>query len=161
VVVYHEGGVYADIKTLFEKPLDEWINENTKIKLTMWPWMKWKKLKKFYPIEHTPKSQKYEINQAVIMYPPKHPLLKKVIENMVDTIHKKSETKQKTSQMDVLETTGPHLYTHVVAQNLHDLDYQLMDQGENLYNGNIIYDGTEGCYHKTQRSQNKRYTALF
>ena len=80
---------------------------------------------------------------------------------MVDAIHEKSETKRETSQIDVLETTGPHLYTNVVARNLHDLDYQLMDEGDDLYNGNVLYDGTKGCYHQTQRSQNIRYTKLF
>lgn len=162
VVVYQEGGIYADIKTLFEKPLDEWINDNAKIKLTMWPWMKWKKLKKFYHTDHIPNSENYEINQAVILYPPKHDILKEVIVNMVDKIHKKNKNKKKKSNpMDVLETTGPHLYTNVIAKNLDNLDYEFMIDGDNLYNGNVIYDGTKGCYHETQRNQNKRYKGLF
>lgn len=161
VVVYQEGGIYADIKTSFEKPLDDWINDNTKIKLTMWPWMKWKKLKKLYHKEHVPNSENYEINQAVIIYPRKHDILKEVIVNMVDKIHKKSMKKGKTNPMDVLETTGPHLYTNVIAKNLDNLDYEFMIGGDNLYNGNVIYDGTKGCYHETQRNQNKRYKGLF
>ena len=76
---------------------------------------------------------------------------------MIINIEEQHVTKESKS---VLETTGPHIFTSVIAPQLDNYNVQLMENGDNLYNGKVIYDGTNGCYHKTQRKQNIRYTKI-
>lgn len=155
VVIYNEGGIYADIKTEFKTPLDDWIHTSSKIKMTVWPWIKYRKLRNLFPKKYRPKSNRYEINQAVIMYPAKHPFLRVVIDEMVERILKKNKKRN-----DVLSTTGPHMYTAAIAPQLPFFDYEMMEDGDNLYNEHVTYDGTKGCYHDVQRKQKRRYDGL-
>lgn len=157
VIMYNEGGIYADIKTKFKVNLDQWIHNNTKLKLTLWPWLTHSHLDKYYHPNFKPSSNNREINQAVLIFPPKHPLMKQVIDKMIINIEDQHISKKRKS---VLETTGPHLFTSVIAPQLGDYDIELMEDGDNLYNGNVLYDGTGGCYHETQRKQNLRYSNL-
>lgn len=157
VIIYNEGGIYADIKTKFKVNLDSWINKSTKLKFTLWPWIKHSHLDQYYHPDFKPNSNNREINQAVILFPPKHPLLKKVIDDMIENIQSYHASNNRKS---VLATTGPHLYTKAIAPQLKYYDYDLMENGDNLYDGNVIYDGTDGCYHNTQIKQNLRYTNI-
>lgn len=157
IILYKEGGVYADIKTKFKVNLDDWIHKNTKLKLTLWPWLTHSHLDKYYHKDSKPKSNNREINQAVLIFPPKHPLMKEVIDKMILNIEEQHVTQERKS---VLETTGPHLFTSVIAPQLDNYDIELMEDGDNLYNGKVMYDGTKGCYHDTQRKQNLRYSKL-
>lgn len=155
VVIYHEGGIYADIKTKFVKPLDEWIYNDSKIKLTLWPWFKHSHLEKYYPKNFIFKSQNREINQSVLIYPQKHHLLKKVISGMVNKIYEQHNNPK--SAQSILDTTGPHLYTKIIAPYLNDHNIYLSQNIHQLFDGNVIYDGTKGCYHAHQKKHNLRW----
>lgn len=158
VVIYNEGGVYADVKVKFITNLDEWIHNSDKIKLSIWPWTKHSHLGKFYPKNYKVNSKNREINQAVLVYPPKHKLLKEVIQEMVDTIHEKHNNPDE--KQGVLSITGPHLYTKVIAPKLNDDEYELSYHPDTLFDGNIEYDGTKGCYHEFSKKNNLRWGQL-
>ena len=160
IVLYVEGGVYADIKTKFKVHLDTWIRKNNKLKITMWPWQSHTNLRKYFHETTIPKSSRFEISQAVLVYPPLHPFLSEVVERMVSVIEKEVHSPNDTKRPSALSLTGPHMYTSVIAPKLASNDYELMDNGENLYNGNVIYDGTLGCYHSNEERKGLRYTNL-
>ena len=48
VIIYNEGGIYADIKVKFKVNLEDWIHKNSKLKLTMWPWFAHSNLDKYF-----------------------------------------------------------------------------------------------------------------
>lgn len=158
IVVYNEGGIYADIKIRFKRKLDDWIHNSNKIKLSLWPWTNHTHLKKFYPKNYKIKSGNREINQSVLIFPPKHKILKNIIDEMITLIYKEHENPSKTQ--NVLDITGPHLYTKVIAPMLNNDEFELADDKNNLFNGNIIYDGTNGCYHDILRNKNLKWQQL-
>jgi inositol phosphorylceramide mannosyltransferase catalytic subunit len=144
VLIYYEGGIYIDIKTHINTPLRDWVNDS--IHLSIWPWYAHSYLEKYYPDDFVFKTKNREINQCVMMFPPKHPILAKVISKVVERIqeaHKNKELKQR-----VLEITGPHVYTEVIAKNINNYDFIVHQNDENIFDGHIIYDGTEGEYHQ-------------
>jgi len=80
------------------------------------------------------------------MYPPKHPVLAKVIKKVIRNIQ--NAHKNKDSKQYILEITGPHAYTDVVANNINHYDFVIHQSNDEMFDGHIIYDGTKGEYHK-------------
>ena len=158
VIIYNEGGIYADIKVRFITKLDKWINNSNKIKLSLWPWTIHSHLNKFYPKEFKVKSDNREINQSVLLYPPRHKILEEVIYEMVDTINRKHENPNENQS--VLSITGPHLYTKVIAPKLNNEEFDLSFHPDTLFDGNIEYDGTNGCYHNSLKKNNLKWGQL-
>lgn len=158
VVLYHNGGIYADIKSKLVKPLNEWIHTN-KLHVTFWPWNSHSYLKKEYPesLLKRKKHTNYEINQAVLIYPKKHIILRKVIDAIVDKIENDFKHNHENN---ILSTTGPHIYTKIVAKELPNFEYTLYEDAWQLYNYNVVYDGTKGCYHRDQRMNKKYYNQV-
>jgi hypothetical protein len=158
VIIYEEGGIYADIKTKFNKPLDSWVNTNDKIKLSLWPWYHHSYLQKYYPKNFIFETKNREINQSVLIYPKNHQILYEVINEMLKNINEEHLNPKK--KQHVLEITGPHLYTKVIAPKLNDLDFELYQKGYNLFDNHVQYDGSGGCYHNHQNKNKLRYTKL-
>ena len=149
VVIYYEGGIYLDIKTEINTPLRDWVNND--IHLSMWPWFTHSTLEKYYPNDFVFKTKNRELNQSVLMYPPKHPVLAMVIDKVVRNIqnsHINNDSKQ-----HVLEITGPHVYTEVIANNINRYDFIVHQSNDVMFDGHIIYDGTKGEYHKNLKKQ--------
>jgi mannosyltransferase OCH1-like enzyme len=149
VVIYYEGGIYLDIKTEINTPLRDWVHND--IHLSMWPWFSHSTLEKYYPNDFVFKTKNRELNQSVLMYPAKHPVLAKVIKKVVRNIqnaHKNKDLKQY-----VLEITGPHVYTEVVANNIDRYDFVIHQSNDDMFDGHIIYDGTKGKYHEHIKQQ--------
>ena len=144
VVIYYEGGIYLDIKTEINTPLRDWVHND--IHLSMWPWSSHSALKKHYPDNFVFHTKNRELNQSVLMYPPKHPVLAKVIKKVIRNIQKAH--KKKNKKQNVLEITGPHVYTEVIANNINRYNFIVHQSNDEMFDGNIIYDGTKGEYHK-------------
>lgn len=158
VIIYREGGIYADVKVRFKTRLDDWINQTNKIKLSLWPWTNHSYLKKFYPKEYHIKSKNREINQSMLIFPPKHEILENIIHEMITLINKKHNNP--SEKQNILTITGPHLFTKVIAPMLNENDFDLADDSENMFNGNIIYDGTHGCYHDNLKERKLKWQQL-
>jgi mannosyltransferase OCH1-like enzyme len=144
VVVYYEGGIYMDIKTEINTPLREWVNDD--IHISMWPWFPHSPLQKYYPTDFVFKTNNRELNQSVLMYPRKHPVLEKVIKKVIQNIQ--TAYKHKDWKQSVLEITGPHAYTEVVANDILNYNFIIHQSNKQMFDGHIIYDGTKGEYHK-------------
>jgi len=150
IIVYNEGGIYMDIKAKIEKPLREWVHNTKKIQVGMWPWDNNYELDQHYTNTLKPKTDKRQISNSVFFYPPKHPVLKNVITNMVNEVNIKH--KNPNDKQDILNITGPHLYTRIVAPNLNMNDF-IIYEGDQLYDNNIKFDGTDGEYYKFMKNK--------
>ena len=151
VVVFREGGVYLDIKTEISTPLRDWVKD--KVHLSMWPWYPHSHLEQHYPKSFGFLTNNRELNQSVLMYPPKHPILGDVIAEVVRRIRQAHDEPSKAQS--VLSITGPHVYTEVVAKHLERPDIEVHQSKDHMYDGHIEYDGTRGCYHDhIKRKQN-------
>lgn len=156
IVVYREGGVYLDIKSEIRTPLRKWVKN--KIHLSTWPWYSHSHLEQHYPKDFAFLTNNRELNQSVLMYPPKHPVLKDVIIEVVKRIQEAHN--DPTKRQSVLRITGPHVYTEVVAKHVEDVDIQVHQHNDHMFDGNIVYDGTRGCYHDFIKRSNNSWQKM-
>ena len=144
IIVYNEGGIYMDVKTKINKPLREWVT-NDKIHIGLWLWHDYCELDVYYDSNNKPINAKRQMLQSTFMFPPRHPLLKNVIDDMCSKLH--------SSDNDILEVTGPNMYTKAIAPHLKYYNYKIYEDGDDLYNNNITFDGTNGKYHELMKSK--------
>ncbi|KAK3276984.1 hypothetical protein CYMTET_14981 [Cymbomonas tetramitiformis] len=148
--MYHTGGVYLDLKCRILKPLDSWVHSEM-LQLSTMPHWEHKQLDRAFPSSVRPKSNRREITQVALVFPKQHPLMRKVIDRMVEVIYA-------GGNKDILHVTGPHMMTFVIAPELPYIPHILHDQG--LYNDSILYDGTDGAFHRSQREAGRYYRQL-
>jgi hypothetical protein len=116
----------------------------------MWPWYPHSSLEKHYPPDFVFETKNREINQAVLMYPPKHPVMAKLIDEVVRRIQNAHDDVASgcTLGQSVLKITGPHVYTEVIAKYINHYDFIIHQSNDEMFDGHIRYDGTKGEYHK-------------
>jgi len=143
IIVYYEGGIYLDVKTGINKPLNRWVT-NDKLHINLSPLdsssYNNELLDKYYDSEHKPKGDARQIIQNIIMYPKNHPLLKKVIDDMCYNIT------NNTNSNNILFMTGPVMYTKAIAPQLKYYNYKLYENG--IYDDYMKFDGTNGKYYE-------------
>lgn len=158
VVLYHSGGVYMDIKCKCEVPLDSWI-ESDKLQLSFWTKHNNYSDCNQYHLCKLNNSKNREITQMALIFPKKHPLMREVIDTMVEGIYNYKETDLLISDK-VLYTTGPWLFTKVVAKYAcKNLD-KVKIWDNDFYNGYIITDSTNGEFTQNEIKTNKYYKNL-
>lgn len=118
LLLYQKGGVYLDIKSGMNKPLNNIITEKDTYYLSYW---RGKPSRHLYP----PNG---ELQQWYIITPPKHPFLKEVINNVCDRIL--NDKVIRTGKIGVLYLTGPFVYTETITKLLPKYKYK-------LYNNNV------------------------
>ena len=138
LLMYKKGGVYLDIKSAMDKPLNEIIKEDT-FYLSHW--------KERYNIDIFP--DKGEFQNWWIISPPNHPILKKVIDNVITEINK---CNHKTGKPGVLHTTGPIIYTKSILEILDKYKHKIYDTNQEL---GLIYNNASET--KDQTSHQKLF----
>ena len=61
---------------------------------------------------------------------------------------------------NIFKTTGPYIFNKIFGPHVCNNDNVILydcDGLKNAYNGNIIYDGTNGKYHIEQSKKNTHY----
>lgn len=149
IIIYKEGGIYLDVKTKINKPLREWVTDD-KIHIGVWIWHDYNELDYYYDSNHKPKSSKRQMLQNAFMFPPRHSLLKNVIHDMCNQLNNHVN--------DILEATGPNMYTRSIAPQLKYYDYKIYDDGDDLYNNNITFDGTYGKYYDFMKTHDLHWS---
>ena len=140
IIVYNEGGIYLDVKIKINTPLNQWLMGN-KIHIGVWLWHDYMELDEYYDIDHKPKGNKKQLLQSVFMFSKRHPLLEGVIDDMCHQINYNKSN-------DILEITGPNMYTKSIAPKLKYYNYSIYEEDGQLYNNNITFDGTHGKYYE-------------
>ena len=168
IIIYHEGGVYMDIKSKTNIPLDNWVHKN-KLQLSFFG-NKNILLKKYFNNIKFKNIVPRELQQVILIYPKKHPILRLLIDKICYKIYKYNNnilpffpTKIKNGYK-ILTLTGPWIYTKVLMQyvinNYNDCIIYNKNNYNGLYNGYILYDGTYGEYHKNEHLNKKHYLDL-
>ena len=130
LVVYNEGGVYLDIKSGAEKPLDEIIKSTDKYILSHWP--------RSYPKamlgQHADITNPIgELQQWHVISVAGHPFLKAVINNVCNNILHYNPILHEFGAFGVFNSTGPIAYTETIYPLLdkypHRLEKDHLDVG--------------------------------
>ncbi|MGV6818565.1 MAG: glycosyltransferase family 32 protein [Thiotrichales bacterium] len=142
LLMYKEGGVYLDVKSSCRRPLRDLINEDDKYLLSTWDVGSWGK-----HLELKSKHGEYQI--FFIISVPGHPFLKEVIESVVRNIDVYKESLHKSSQIGVLNLTGPIAYTIAI------------ERIRKLWPHRIISSEEEGLVPSVFGLTSKRHTELY
>lgn len=163
IVMYHEGGVYIDIKSKTNIPLDNWVHKDklqlslsSQLDLYLYKYFK-DKLKNIGP---------RQFQQHTLIYPKKHYILRILIDTICNNIYKFNNNKifflprKQNNIWKVFNLSGPWIYTKILSQyvinNWNSCKIYNLNSINGHYNGYILYDGTDGEYHNHQR-MNKIY----
>lgn len=149
LLIYQEGGVYIDIKTSLEKPLDEVLRPEDKFILTHWdnlPGGQYEGVGIFGEVSFLPRG---EYIQWCIASTSGHPLLRAAILEMLRRIDAYSPFRHGAGLWGVLRTTGPVMYTQTIEILRPTLtegkDYRLLSKPQDIGLRYSIYD-SEGIY---------------
>lgn len=111
VVVFREGGVYLDIKSSAERPLDEVLGEDDAFLLSQWrnrPGEAFAGWGLHPEIAGVPGG---EFQQWHVIARARHPFLQRVIDRVVHNIEHYDRARFGTGRMGVLRLSGPICYT--------------------------------------------------
>ena len=110
LVMYHKGGIYLDIKSTIDKPLDEVILQDDYFLLSKWD----SPSKGFNPELKNIGCQEYI--QWCIISRKGHPYMRNVIRNMICNIENYSILKFGVGKRSILRVTGPIMYTKAIKE---------------------------------------------
>lgn len=112
LIIYKEGGVYLDIKSGLNRPLDTIIKNEDTLLLSHWTQYHPNFKLGFYKGITNPNG---ELQQWHIISVKGHPALKSVIITVCNNIEKYNPFLNGTGKMGVLNLTGPVAYTNAVT----------------------------------------------
>ena len=147
LLMYKEGGVYLDIKSSTEKPLDEVLLADDVFLLSRWPvgasqykgWGKHRKLRRIGG---------HEFQQWHIIAAPGHPFLRAVVEAIFDNIERYNPVLHNTGKDGVIRLTGPIVYTLAIAPLLQKCRYRRVTSHEDLSLSYSVFE-KRGSTHRT------------
>jgi hypothetical protein len=147
LLMYKQGGVYLDIKSSTDKPLDEVLRADDVFLLSRWPagasqyqgWGKHRKLKRIGG---------HEFQQWHIIAAPGHPFLRAVVEAIFDNIERYNPVLHNTGKDGVVRLTGPIVYTLAIAPLLQKCRYRSVTSHEDLGLSYSVFE-KRGSTHRT------------
>jgi len=116
LLIYKKGGVYLDIKSSADKPLDDIIKHDDEYILSYWKDKKWK---------DSYNHPNGEIQQWYIISKPNHEYLKETIDNVVDNIINYDRKDLGVGGLGTLNTTGPIVYTKSIVPIMNNYNHTL------------------------------------
>ena len=146
LLMYEKGGIYLDIKSSCEKPFDSIIKPEDEYILTHWG----NHEGNFnYRISYWNKELNNEYGEYCnwnIIIKEKHPLMKKIIDQVTNNINNYSIEEYGISKKGVLFLTGPVAYSKIILNNKDKYNLTIYD---NYYDNGLVYNKI------------KNYTKLF
>lgn len=127
LVVYHEGGVYLDVKTHISAPLDQALRPDDQFILSQWrnkPGERYEGWGKFPELAHVAGG---EFQQWHVMGARGHPFLQRVIEDVLRNMADYSPQWHGVGKMAILRLSGPICYTLAIGPLLHKCRHRLVD----------------------------------
>lgn len=119
LLMYEKGGVYLDIKSSCEKPLDLIIKDDDSYLLSHW--------KDPSRGRHPAQGVDQELQQWHIIAAPKHPFLKTVIAMVQRNSENYDPSRDGVGKIGVLKLTGPIAYTKAIAPIIRDHPHRMVD----------------------------------
>ena len=130
LLMYKEGGVYLDIKSSVNRPLEHIIYSNDEYLLLHW---------KGKPLAKELNNIYGEYQQWNIICKPKHPFLENVIQNVVKNIENYDYIRDGYGKPSVLKLTGPYVYTKSIEPLLRQNKYTLYTDNTKV---GLVYNAT-------------------
>jgi mannosyltransferase OCH1-like enzyme len=124
LLLYNEGGVYLDIKSFCNIPLDDLITENDTFFISQWQNQKGQIVEKSGLCKELSHIEGGEFQQWYIITEPKSPFLECVIENMINNIKNYSPWRFGIGKKGVLRLTGPIMYTLAISPLLNQFPHK-------------------------------------
>lgn len=124
LIIYFYGGLYLDIKSSLEIPLDQVIKVTDKYLLSHWANKPGETYENWGMYDDLP-NQNGEFQQWHIAAVEGHPFLKNVIENVCTNIINYNPFKSETGQLGIYKATGPIAYTLAILPLLHQFTVTL------------------------------------
>ncbi|MFM8745607.1 MAG: glycosyltransferase family 32 protein [Aestuariivirga sp.] len=141
LVIYHEGGVYLDIKSTARRPLSEAIDLNASFILSQWP----NKIGERYQgyglhpeLRHVPGG---EFQQWNIIAEPRHAFLKAAVKQVLHNIKTYTPGQFGTDAYGVLRVSGPIAYTQAIYPLLDHYPFTATDVGNHGIRYSLYEDG--------------------
>lgn len=125
LLIYHEGGVYLDVKSGVTTPLDDIIRPGDELLLSHWKNQVGEKFEGWG--RHPDAGINSEFQSWHIIARPRHPLLEAVYRSVLHNIQTYSMRAQGVGKFGVLRTTGPLAYTQAILPLLHAHPHRLFD----------------------------------
>ena len=132
LLMYKCGGVYLDVKSYTESPLDDALTADDSFLLSQWknnqgePFQGWGLHADLAAIDRG------EFQQWHIIATPGHPFLKAAIENVLGNIDSYNPDRHGVGRQSALTVTGPIAYTLAIAPLLHVHRHRFVDSEADL-----------------------------
>lgn len=143
--LYQHGGVYLDMKSGSSRPLSSIIRDDDQFIISQWDWslpqyFEWGKKAELSHIEGG------EFPIWCLICAPGHPLMAKVINQLIANIFLYTPNLHSTGSVATLKVTGPILFTRVVFNNLNKFDIRM----ENILAKGLNPHMVKNIYRKDQ-----------
>ena len=137
LLIHQEGGVYLDVKSGANVPLDQIIRADDELLLSRWPNQPGE------PFEgwgrHPDEGIDSEFQSWHIIARPRHPLLEAVYRAVLHNIQAYSMRAQGVGKFGVLRTTGPLAYTRALLPLLSQHPHRVFDS----HAAGLVYSSLE------------------
>lgn len=172
IIMYHEGGVYMDIKCKTNIPLDDWVHKNKLLISLFGNYEEFNQLlvSKYY--FNCTEKYKSQVAQFFLIFPKKFTILRLLINTIVKNIYNYKDNSYLKlilgnkiyNNYNIFKLTGPWIYSKIlgpyICNNKKDIILFKHNGIVSIFNGYILYDGTNGEYHKKQHTNKKHYLDL-
>jgi hypothetical protein len=123
LVMFKKGGLYLDIKSFAEKPLNKVLREDDSYILSHWTNGPGEVFEDFGICPDTPPPGEYQ--QWHIAAVPGHPFLREVIAEVTRNIATYDRDRDDVGQIGVMRVTGPIAYTRAISRVLSSAPYRM------------------------------------
>lgn len=156
LVIYNEGGVYLDIKSSVQQPLNTIIQKDDYYLLSHWQ-NKTDQLHEGIGFHRCIPHPRGEFQQWHVIARRGHPFLKAVIENVCHNIDHYNPLLHDTGGWGVVNLTGPIAYTLAITPHLGKHSCRIADTNAELNLTYSIYE-TNNFSNKHHKHLKKHYT---
>ncbi len=134
LLMYRYGGVYLDLKSTTERPLDDTLRADDEYVLAFWPNLPHQSVPGagIHPVLTEQGFARGEFQNWHIIAAPAHPLLRYVISFMMHCIQGHAGDPQICGKYGVLMTTGPIMYTLGLARGLGACAHRVVGSSDEL-----------------------------
>jgi hypothetical protein len=157
LAIYRHGGVYLDIKSRFQRPIDEVLRGDESFVVSQWSNAPGERYAGFGLKSEVSEIEGGEFQQWHVIAAPGHPFLRAVLEAVLAGIARYRPWLHGTGKAGVLRLTGPLLYTLTIAPMLGHYPCKIIRRESDL---GLEYSVVTGDMHrglfKTHYSQHER-----
>lgn len=109
LLMYNEGGVYLDIKSSIDKPLDDFLLPSDELILAYWD-----ETKELKGRRQSPEEPRGILMQWFLIAGPRHPILRELVVQVLRAIDEYNFVRDGAGQWNVFMLSGPQRYEEVI-----------------------------------------------